>query len=214
MAQSIPLEILIVEDHPLMAGSIAAYLQSMQIHARSVTVRSLAQAKKRMFKRDKPDLIITDLNLPDSSGLETIRELRSVAPDQVIMVFSMDESPETAKAALAAGAQSYVSKSSLPEHFIHQIKVHLGAVKEQPARPAPRYLTDIHPMESLTARQKTVLAELAAGYSNRELARKLRISEETIHSHLSEIFQRLGVQNRTQASVQYLTWAQKSGLLA
>jgi len=208
-------EVLIVEDHPMMASSITSYLQTMHANVRVVVVRSMAQARKRFTKRDRPVLIIADLNLPDSCGLETIKELRRVAPDEPIMVFSMNDDPDTERAALALGAQSFVSKSSLPEHFISRIKQHLAGVTEQliseTGAPAK---SNNHPVTTLTPRQKIVLAELASGYSNREMAQRLKISEETIHSHLSEIFQRLGVQNRTQASIQYLTWAQKNGLVA
>jgi two-component system nitrate/nitrite response regulator NarP len=215
MSQNQPLEVLIVEDHPMMASSVTSYLQTMHINVRSVVVRSIAQAKKWLAKRDRPILIIADLNLPDSIGLETLKELRDLAPLVPIMVFSMDDDPGTERAVLTMGAKSFVSKSSLPEHFIRQIKAHLASVVEQPVTEySSKSKKDEHPVASLTPRQQAVLAEVASGYSNREMAQRLRISEETIHSHLSEIFQRLGVQNRTQASIQYLTWAQKHGLVA
>jgi DNA-binding NarL/FixJ family response regulator len=215
MNQNQIFEVLIVEDHPMMASSVTSYLQTMHVNVRAVVVRSMAQTRKRFLKRDRPVLIIADLNLPDSAGLETLKELRRLAPDEPIMVFSMNDDPDTEQAALALGARSFVSKASLPEHFVRQIKEHLAGIADQPVpegdqRPKP----DNHPVAYLTPRQKTVLAELAGGYSNREMAQRLKISEETIHSHLSEIFQRLGVQNRTQASIQYLTWAQKNGLVA
>ncbi len=73
----------------------------MHAEVRVVVVRSLGQATKRFSKRDRPALIIADLNLPDSNGLATLKELRGLAPEVPIMIFSMNDDPDTEQAALA-----------------------------------------------------------------------------------------------------------------
>jgi len=71
-----------------------------------------------------------------------------------------------------------------------------------------------HAVDLLTERQRAVLAEVAQGYRNREIALRLKIGEQTVSSHLNTVFQRLGVQNRTQASLQYIAWAKSHGARA
>lgn len=207
-------EILIVEDHPMMASSITTYVQSVHPNVRTVVACSVSQARKRLSRREKPVLIIADLNLSDSSGLATLETLLSLAPRETIMVFSMNDDPAIEQKALALGAQCFVSKSSLPEHFARKIREQLAQALRADCEPPPSSLANDGMIATLTARQLAVLAEIASGYSNRDIAQRLKISEETVRTHLSDIFQRLGVQNRTQASVQYMTWAQKNDVAA
>lgn len=215
-------EVLVVEDHPLMANSITTSLNTLQLgRARVcvVVVASLARAKKRLHRRVRPRLVITDLNLPDSEGLDTLRALRTAAFDVPIVVFSVVDDKTTEQAVLDLGAQAFISKSALPQCFSQKIKPYISALdalaaserlpaKLRCARELP------HPLTSLTERQRAVLAEVASGYSNREIALRLKIGEQTVHTHLTDVFQRLGVQNRTQASLQYVSWIAEHGTLA
>lgn len=214
-----PFEILVVEDHPMMIRSITASLAVLnpQSHAAScvVIVGSLTQAKKRLLlRREPPGLVIADLNLPDSRGLATLRALREAASGTVIVVFSACDDRSIERAALDLGAHAFISKSALPQSFVQKIRPFLpwgdpGLSVFLPVgvREAP------HPVDLLTQRQRSVLAEVANGYRNREIALRLRIGEQTVSTHLTTIFQRLGVQNRTQASMQYLAWAKAHGML-
>lgn len=215
-------EILVVEDHPLMASSITASLQTLQptssVLARVVVATSLAQAKKRLLRRIQPSLVITDLNLPDSAGLDTLRALRLAAATTPIVVFSVVDDKATEQAVLDLGAEAFISKSSLPQNFLLKIKPYLAAFGNGRASghltSVDRVATAVtHPLALLTERQRVVLAEVANGYSNREIALRLKIGEQTVHTHLTDVFQRLGVQNRTQASLQYVAWITEHGTL-
>ncbi|MBU7575003.1 MAG: response regulator transcription factor [Hydrogenophaga sp.] len=215
-------DILIVEDHPLMIRSITASLAVLhpQAHADCgvVTVGSLMQAKNRLLRRrEPPGLVIADLNLPDSRGLATLRALREVAPGIAIVVFSASDDKSTEQAALDLGAQAFISKSALPQSFIQKLQPFLpgSAAPCGPALSVPASSGEVphHPVDLLTERQRAVLAEVASGYRNREIALRLKIGEQTVSTHLNTIFQRLGVQNRTQASMQYMAWAQAHGML-
>ncbi|MDR7096703.1 response regulator transcription factor [Hydrogenophaga laconesensis] len=211
-AASAPFEILVIEDHPMMIHSIHASVQALRpdVHANAgvMTVCTLAQARKRFLRRDPPALIITDLNLPDSRGLDTLRTLRALAPGVPVIVFSAADERTTERAALELGAGAFVSKSALPQRFLQKIRPFL--MNHMPAT-APAASAGAchapHPIEQLTERQRTVLAEAAAGHRDREIALRMKIGEQTVRTHLSVIYQRLGVQNRTQASMQYMAWA-------
>lgn len=216
-------EVLVVEDHPLMANSITTSLQTLQ-SASSVLVRvmvatSLAQAKKRLLRRIQPRLVITDLNLPDSVGLDTLRALRVAAAKIPIVVFSVVDDKATEQAVLDQGAEAFISKSSLPQSFVQKIKPYFAAFDSfrSPGNSASGHGVAVavtHPLSLLTERQRVVLAEVANGYSNREIALRLKIGEQTVHTHLTDVFQRMGVQNRTQASLQYVSWITEHGVLA
>lgn len=217
-----PFDILIVEDHPMMIRSIAASLEVLQPQAyagRSVMiVGSLMQARKRLEGREPPGLLIADLHLPDSRGLATLRALRGMAPTVAIVVFSASDDKSTEQAVLDLGAKAFISKSALPQSFVQKIVPFLqgvtslgdarrSALATAHAREMP------HPVDLLTERQRAVLAEAANGYRNREIALRLKIGEQTVRTHLNTIFQRLGVQNRTQASMQYMAWTKAHGAL-
>lgn len=211
----LPFEILIIEDHPMMIRSITASLEAAvhpDAHAQGsvVTVGSLVQARKRFLRREPPALIVTDLNLPDSRGLCTLRVLRALAPDVPIVVFSAADEKTTEQNALDLGARAFVSKSALPRHFAQKIRPLLANLVPRPTMPVPTpgvARGTCHPIERLTERQRAVLAEAASGYRDREIALRMKIGEQTVRTHLSAIFQRLGVQNRTQASMHYMDWA-------
>lgn len=215
-----PFEILIIDDHPMMIRSITASLQALQpeVHASAcvVTVGALVEARKRFLRRDPPALIIADLNLPDSRGLDTLRALRTLAPGVPVIVFSAADGKTTEQAALELGARAFVSKSALPQNFAQAIRPFLTDLMPStgPCVPMP---TDVcgapHPIGQLTGRQRAVLAETASGYRDREIALRLKIGEQTVRTHLSVIFQRLGVQNRTQASMHYMAWAKAHGVV-
>lgn len=212
-----PFEILVVEDHPMMIRSIKAGLAALHADAHATdciaTVSSLMQAKHRLRRSEPPGLIITDLHLPDSRGLDTLRALLDAAPGTPIVVFSACDDHATERAALALGAHAFVSKSALPQNFVQKIRPFLAPLRRGRKTPLVAPPGAPHPITQLTNRQRDVLAEAASGYRDREIALRLKIGPYTVRSHLRVIFLRLGVQNRTQASSQYIAWAKENGTL-
>ena len=210
-------EILVVEDHPMMIRSIKAGLTALHADADAIdciaTVSSLMQAKHRLRRSEPPGLIITDLHLPDSRGLDTLRALVDAAPSTPIVVFSACDDHATERAALALGAHAFVSKSALPQNFVHKIRPFLAPLRRGRKTPLVAPPGAPHPITQLTTRQRDVLAEAASGYRDREIALRLKIGPYTVRSHLRVIFLRLGVQNRTQASGLYIAWAKANGTL-
>lgn len=205
-----PPEILILDDHPMMAHSVQACLGALQPHACIVSAHSLAQARALLLERGAPGLVIADLNLPDSQGLATLAAVKTMAPDAQVVVFSALDDPATAQAALAMGARRVLAKSGLAHHFVEEIQQCLSQRDASPAAPGapdPAF-------GALSKRQQCVLALLANGLSNRDIAAQLNISEATVCTHVADILHRMKVQNRTQASARYLAWAHDHGVAA
>lgn len=215
--------ILVVEDHPMMVRSITASLETLHPSGhpgrRILTVGSLAQAKRSLLRPARPDLVIADLNLPDSAGLDTLSALVTAAPGVPIIVFSATDDKTTAQAVLEMGARAFVPKSAMPQNFAQQIRPYLVALSQFDGS-NPRASIDtavieaLHPIELLSDRQREVLIEVAQGYKDNEIATRLNVSLPTVRSHLMAIFERLGVKNRTQASMKYIAWAKANGLVA
>jgi DNA-binding NarL/FixJ family response regulator len=210
--ESRSLPILIVEDHPMMASSVQACLSALRPNATSIVASSLAQARDLMATRGEPRLIITDLNLPDSDGLETLAAVKAMAPHAKVVVFSALQNHALAQEALRMGANGVVAKSTGSEKFAEEILRWVDACGLWPApmRSARVVTDDLGKL--LSKRQHSVLALLANGQSNREIAQQLQVGESTVCTHVAEVLQRLGVKNRTQASARYLAWTYENGI--
>ena len=148
-----------------------------------------------------PDVILLDLRMPGADGVTALRGLRD-NPARVLVVTSYTE-PSAVLPAVRAGAAGYVYKDVDPPALAAAIRsVHAGHVLLHPD--VARLLADgdAHPGPAeLTARERGVLAEVARGRSNREIAKALSLSEKTVKTHVSAILGKLGVQDRTQAAL-------------
>lgn len=191
---------LIVEDHPLVADSLVACIRACNSGLRVEIAESLGVALEVLARRPKPSLIITDLTLTDARGLEAARRLRQAAPDAPLLVFTAVEDPALREEAKALGAIGYLIKSASIQMLRDQIAAVIGS------SPGAVYAapTAAVILSRMTPKQIAVLDELVAGRSNKEIAARMSISDETVGSHLKEIFARLGVRNRTEAVVSYL----------
>jgi DNA-binding NarL/FixJ family response regulator len=205
-------KILIIEDHPIMGNAICSSVASQITNSECEVVTTLAQALNLLQAAKNQQLrytlIVTDLNLPDSRGLDTLKALKPRSQDAPIVVLSMDDEPQVIQDCKML-AVNYISKSDASNQFetaIHAVFQEMGLH----ARKKNSFTLDtVCPppdsrIELLTPKQNCVLAELAQGYSNKEIARRLCVSDETVRGHLTEIFKRLSVQNRTQATKYYL----------
>lgn len=163
-------------------------------------------------------MVLLDLPLPDEQGVETLRQMKQLSPDTRILVLSASSRPEHLSAALRAGAEGYLLREAAPEELVQAIRaVARGETVVQPQL-AARLLTRLSQGEessssssatSLTARERQVLLLLARGLRNKEIARRLQVSERTVNFHLANIYQKLHVSGRTEA----LSRAIEEGLL-
>ena len=191
------ISVLIVDDHPVVRQGLRALLEvqdDMTVAGEAgdgPTAISLAESLR-------PDIVLLDLKLPGMDGVAVLRPLRA-AGLRVLVLTSATE-PSAAAAAVRAGAAGVVYKDIDPAALVRAIRaVHDGNVLLAPE--AIGSLVRGSRADTLTAREREVLAGIADGKSNREIARLLRVSEKTVKAHVSAVLAKLGVQDRTQAAV-------------
>lgn len=162
---------------------------------------------------ERPDVLLLDLSMPDVDGIEVTRRVRAGAPDTRVVVFTSFSDRERIVQALDAGAIGYLLKDAEPE----EIHAALRAAARGEAPLAPRAAAELlaerqarppSPID-LTAREREVLTLVVEGLANKQIARRLGISEKTVKGHLTNLFQRIGVADRTQAAL----WAERNGIL-
>lgn len=151
-----------------------------------------------LYTRLRPDVTVMDLRLPDISGLEAIAEIRRHDPKAHILVLSNYEGSEDIHRALRAGALSYLTKDASGEELLRALQS-VAAGRRFLAPTVSATLAERVVDAALTDREAEVLKLLAQGCSNREIANRLHISENTTRIHVSRILDKLAVEDRTQA---------------
>jgi DNA-binding NarL/FixJ family response regulator len=205
------IKVLLVDDHPVVRQGLRTFLDLQDDIA---VVGEAADGASGVAAADElnPDVILLDLRMPGSDGLEALHGLREHGnPARVLVITSFTE-PSTVLPAVRAGASGYVYKDVDPPALAAAIRsVHAGHVLLHPDVVRLLAVSDARPAgTTLTVREREVLAELARGRSNREIARGLSLSEKTVKTHVSAILTKLGVQDRTQAALQ----AVRTGLVS
>ena len=151
-----------------------------------------------LFARHKPDLVLMDLRMPIKTGIEATVEIRNKFADARVLMLTTFDGDEDIHQALQAGAQGYVLKSSTGEKLIPALRAVAAGQRWIPKEVATR-LASRNSFEQLTPRELQVLAELAKGLANKEIADVLKISEHTAKDHLKSILAKLRVNDRTEA---------------
>jgi DNA-binding NarL/FixJ family response regulator len=186
-----------VDDHPLLREGIAAIInnqQDMEVIAQAANGQDAIQH----FKKHQPDVTLMDLRLPDMSGIDAMVAIRAEFPEARIILLTTFEGDVEIKRALEAGARGYLLKSMPPKELVEAIRqVHAGKKRIPPqlAAQLAEHMSD----EALTTREIEVLAQIAGGNRNRDIAEQLFISEETVKVHIKHIMEKLGASDRTQA---------------
>jgi DNA-binding NarL/FixJ family response regulator len=192
------IRVLVVDDHPVVRQGLRTFLdlqEDITVVGESGDGKSCVDDAERL----RPDVILLDLRMPGADGITALRGLRD-NPARVLVVTSYTE-PSAVLPAVRAGAAGYVYKDIDPPALATAIRsVHAGHVLLHPDVVRLLAAEETRPAE-LTARERDVLAELARGRSNREIARALTLSEKTVKTHVSAILGKLGVQDRTQAAL-------------
>ncbi len=214
-----PLRVAIADDHRLMLDGIKRALEN----APDIRVVGEAMSGEEMLAlvpRVKPDVVILDLRMPRGDGLTTLAQLRKDHPEIKVIILSMFEDSEHIERALHSGAHGYVVKSINPLDLPSTIRqVVEGTVFHPRINPAPEQVSGTSggtggapatPPTGLTERELSILRLVAEGLSNLEIASRLYVTEQTVKFHLSNIYRKLGVANRTEAT----RYAYRSGLIA
>ena len=202
MDQAERLRVLIVDDHPLFREALEVAMEKATPRAADIEHCATLEAAMEAAREARPDLVLLDLNLSDASGFDGLMRLQSIDRDIPITVISATEAPEAYARAEALGAQGYLPKSlSLTE-----LSTALAAILDG-GTCFPEH-SDEEPSEngeaagrvaSLTPAQRRVLDGLSDGLLNKQIAYEMGISEATVKAHMTAIFRKLGVNNRTQA---------------
>jgi DNA-binding NarL/FixJ family response regulator len=193
------IKVMVVDDHPLMRVGIASIVNARSDMTVVVQAGSGEEAVT-LFPKHKPDVTLMDLRLPGMSGVEAIRSIRETHPPARFVVLTTYEGDADIHRALEAGAQGYVIKGMPYQTLVDALqRVHKGGRFLPP--PIARTLASRMPDSELSAREQEVLALLASGKSNKDIAASLRIAEATVKCHVSAIFLRLNVSDRTEAVI-------------
>lgn len=215
------IRILLADDHPIVREGLRAVLETQTDFAVVAEAASGDEAL-RLTLALQPDILLLDLEMPVMDGVEAIRRLRQQRPAARIIVFTAFDNDERIIHAVQAGANGYLLKGAPREEIFNAIRITMkgGSLlqpvvaskllrhvehQQRPAMPnahnvpAPHYLTNVLPFETLTERELEVLTLLAQGMPNKEIAAQLVISERTAKFHVSSIMGKLGATNRTEA---------------
>jgi DNA-binding NarL/FixJ family response regulator len=195
------IRVLVVDDHPVVRHGLVSMLRWEQDLTLVGEAADGAEAV-RLILEHQPDVVLLDLRLPQLSGIEVMRRARPQAPRTRFLVLTTYDTDEYIAPALAAGAQGYLLKDAEPEDLYRAIRALMeggAALEPKVAARLLGHLTEEHANEELSERELEVLRLLPSGASNKAIALQLGLSENTIKSHISHIFGKLGVQSRAEA---------------
>lgn len=193
------IRVLIVDDHPAVRRGLRTFLEL----AGDIIVAGEAAdgpAALELVERTEPDVVLLDMVLPGMDGVAVLQELRERGlPVKVLVVTSFSD---RLVPAMKAGARGYLSKDVDPNALVAAVRsVHAGHLLLEPDVAATLLGAPTGGVPALTARERDVLALIADGRSNREIARALIVAEKTVKTHVSSILMKLGLADRTQAAL-------------
>jgi len=206
------LRIVIADDHPLFRAALAQAVTATVERAELLEAPDFDTTLERLLEHAPIDLVLLDLHMPGSQGLAGLARLRGLHPEVAVVVVSANEDPRVIRRALDHGAAGFIPKSAGLDELGTAIEAVLDCRTWIPERLASAVDAEHADDEDavlaqrigqLTPQQYKVLARVADGQLNKQIADDLGIQERTVKAHMSEIFQRLGVRNRTQAGVAF-----------
>ena len=201
--------VLIADDHVVVRRGLAGLIAEqpdMDLIAQAGDGVSAVQ----LTIEHRPDVALLDLQMPGLDGIDATREIRAACPQTQVAILTSFTEPPRIRAVLDAGAIGYLLKDAEPEELIAGIRlVAAGAspLAAEAARALAQGRSGLTAAGNLTPRERTVLGLVAKGCSNKEIARRLEISEKTVKAHMTHVFREIGVYDRVQAAL----WARDHG---
>ncbi|MBC7591777.1 MAG: response regulator transcription factor [Salinibacterium sp.] len=210
------IRVFLVDDHELVRRGITALLNAeddIEVVGEAATA---AQARSRI-RATRPDVAVLDVRLPDGSGIDVCREVRSENPDVKCLILTGYDDDEAIYAAVLAGASGYVIKDVQGSRLLESLRqVAAGRLLIDPSlsRRVVERISETHQadprLEILTARERDILPLIAEGLTNREIGVRLGLAEKTVKNYISGLLSKLGLQRRTQAAVMHLESREQS----
>ena len=202
------IRVVLADDHPVVRGGLRALLESLPAY--EVVAEAVdGEEAVREVQLTRPDVVLMDVQMPGVDGLEATRRIRAATPDVAVLVLTMFDDDDTVFAAMKAGAQGYLLKGAEQGEIDRAIRaVVAGEAIFGPGVAArvlrhfadPPTATEV-PFPELTDREREVLDLVAAGHRNAAIAEELFLSPKTVANHISSIFAKLAVADRSAAIV-------------
>jgi DNA-binding NarL/FixJ family response regulator len=205
-----PITVSIVEDNDELRGTMTRVLNRADGFQCTSQYANAEDAIKGL-PRDKPDVVLMDINLPGKSGVECVREVKQLLPATQVMMLTAYEDTDNIFNSLAAGAMGYMLKRTPRAELLEAIRdVHQGGspmsahIARKVVQSFSKRAPTPSPTENLSEREQQVLDCLAQGFLYKEIAEKLGISYETVHTYIRRIYEKLQVRTRTEAVAKFL----------
>jgi DNA-binding NarL/FixJ family response regulator len=194
------IRVLVVDDHPLFRDGLVGLLATVA-DVEVVDAVGDGESAVRRSAELAPDVVLMDLNLPGLPGLEAIRQIVARDAPPAVLVLTMVDDDDTVTAALRVGARGYLLKGAVQEEVLAALRTVAAGGVVFGAGAAQRVLSGERRIGDLTPRESEVLALVADGRSNTEIARELDLSLKTVQNHVSNVLAKLQVRDRTQAAL-------------
>jgi len=201
------ISVYLLDDHEVVRHGLTALLEShddIKIVGQAGTVAEAREDLPRLL----PNVAVLDARLPDGSGIEVCREIRSTYPEVAALILTSYDDDEALFAAIMAGASGYVLKDIRGNDLVHAIRVVASGSSLIDPTMTARVLERVRnphtvapELASLTPQEQRLLALIAEGLTNRQIAERMFLAEKTVKNYVSSILAKLGVQRRTQAAL-------------
>jgi DNA-binding NarL/FixJ family response regulator len=205
-----PISVSIVEDNDKLRGTLARVINRAD-GFRCVSDYANAEDALKDLPQVKPEVVLMDINLPGMNGVECVRQLKHLLPQTQVMMLTVYEDTENIFNALAAGANGYMLKRTSSKELLEAIhEVHRGGspmtmhIARKVVSSFQKTAATAQPTENLSEREQQVLDLLSQGLMYKEIADKLAISYETVHTYIRRIYEKLQVRTRTEAVAKFL----------
>jgi len=205
-----PITVSIVEDNEQLRGTLARVINRAE-GFRCISQYANAEAALETLPKDRPDVVLMDINLPGMNGVECVRQLKARMPDVQFIMLTVYEDNNRLFNSLVAGASGYLLKRTPPSKLISAIREAYDGGSPMTPQIARRVVQHFQhtpepasELKRLSPREKDVLDQLAKGYRYKEIVDHLGISSGTLHSYIRNIYEKLHVHSRTEAVVKFL----------
>jgi DNA-binding NarL/FixJ family response regulator len=206
-----PITVSIVEDNDQLRGTLARVIGRAE-GFQCLSHYPTAEAALEALPSERPSVVLMDINLPGMNGVECVRKLKSLLPETQVMMLTAYEDTDNIFNSLAAGASGYLLKRTSSAELLEAIRDVSKGGSPMTAHIARKVVLSFQrsaapsapPTEDLSPREKEVLDCLAQGFLYKEIADKLGISYETVHTYIRRIYEKLQVRTRTEAVAKFL----------